>query len=77
MKVEQGKIRFRPVIITLDTQTEVNALWHRLNTSYGSTFDDYLQDYLHEYPEIQCARGDLEDVDYELFSQLDAIVRGK
>jgi hypothetical protein len=75
MKVTQVDDGFKPVVITLDTQAEVNALWHRLNASYGSPFRKYLSDYLPRYPEVPCTELEIEEVDCNLFRELDEIVR--
>jgi hypothetical protein len=42
VKVEQKKA-FEPIQITLETEAEAEALWHRLNCPVATPFRDYCE----------------------------------
>ena len=42
MKVTRGEPKFEPVIITLETQEEMDYMWHKLNA--GTSFSGYCEE---------------------------------
>jgi hypothetical protein len=78
MKVDRNE-RFSPVVITIETEEELDALWHMVNVSNSSSIREYFQDnYRGGYAEgVPGNFKETSDFKVKLFVAIDQYVRGK
>jgi hypothetical protein len=65
MKVEKKGEKFQPIVITLETEEEVEALWHMTNAAFSQSLKEYME--VHPLP------ISVKHIRIELFDHLDMI----